>query len=151
MPPVHVEEASEQSKNRVEQLANSFALALLMPAAVLDRFGPWDRDFVARLNAAADALRVTATALKWRLVALDRLDRAAAREVPDAALRNNGRPAGAGEPPPPLFSRPFVEVIGLAIEQGRVTARRAADLLDMTLEDLVDLCATHGVEAPFDL
>jgi hypothetical protein len=34
---------------------------------------------------------------------------------------------------------------------GRVTARRAADLLDMTLEDLVDLCATHAVAVPFDL
>jgi Zn-dependent peptidase ImmA (M78 family) len=37
MPPEHVEEASEQSKSRVEQLANNFASALLMPAAVLDR------------------------------------------------------------------------------------------------------------------
>ena len=85
------------------------------------------------------------------LVALDRLDRSAVRQVPDAALRNNGHAPGTGDPPPPLFSRPFVEVIALAIEEGRVTARRAADLLDMTLEDLVDLCATHGVEAPFDL
>ena len=39
MPPEHVEDAAEQSRNRVEQLANSFASALLMPAAVLDRFG----------------------------------------------------------------------------------------------------------------
>ena len=118
---------------------------------MLDRFGPWDKDLVSRLNAAANALAVTATALKWRLVALGRLDRAAARDVPDAALRNNGRPAGAGDPPPPLFSKPFVEVIARAIGEGRVTARRAADLLDMTLEDLIDLCSTHGVAAPFDL
>ena len=76
MPPEHVEEASEQSKNRVEQLANSFASAVLMPASVLDRFGPWDKDIVRRLNAAANALEVTATALKWRLIALGRLDRA---------------------------------------------------------------------------
>jgi Zn-dependent peptidase ImmA (M78 family)/transcriptional regulator with XRE-family HTH domain len=151
MPPEHIEDATEQSKNRVEQLANSFASALLMPKAILDRFGPWDNDLVRRLNAAANALAVTATALKWRLVALGRLERAEAARVPDAALRNNGRPAGAHDPLPPLFSKPFVEVIALAVGQGRVTARRAADLLDMTLEDLVDLCATHGVEAPFDL
>ena len=80
MPPEHVEDASEQSKNRVEQLANSFASAVLMPTAVLDRFGPWDNDLVARLNAAANALSVTATALKWRLVAAGRLDRAAAKK-----------------------------------------------------------------------
>jgi hypothetical protein len=51
-----------------------------------------------------------------------------------------------------LFSKPFVEVIALAIKQGRVSARRAADILDMkTLEDLIDLFAAHGVEPPFDL
>ncbi len=151
MPPEHVEDASEQSKNRVEQLANNFASALLMPSSALDRFGPWDRDLVARINAAANELAVTATALKWRLVAAGRIDRAAAKKISDAALRNNGRPAGAREPLPPLFSRPFVEVAALAIEQGRVAARRAADLLDMTLEDLVELCTAHGVQAPFDL
>jgi Zn-dependent peptidase ImmA (M78 family)/DNA-binding XRE family transcriptional regulator len=151
MPPEHVEEASEQSKNRVEQLANSFASAVLMPAAVLDRFGPWDKDLVRRLNATANALEVTATALKWRLIALGRLDRTVAKHATDAALRNNGRPRGSGDPPPPLFSQPFVEVIARAIQDGRVTARRAADLLDMTLDDLADLCATHGVAVPFDL
>jgi hypothetical protein len=38
-----------------------------------------------------------------------------------------------------------------AIREGRLTARRAADLLDMTLEYLVDPCAAHAVAAPFDL
>jgi transcriptional regulator with XRE-family HTH domain len=151
MPPEHVEESTEQSRNRVEQLANSFASGLLMPATVLDRFGPWDNDLVRSLNAAANALAVTATALKWRLVSLGRLGRAEAARVPDAPLRNNGRPAGVRGPVPPLFSKPFAEVIALAIEQGQVTARRAADLLDMTLEDFLDLCATHRLEAPFDL
>lgn len=127
-----------------------FASAVLMPTAALDRFGPVEGEIIAWLNATADALQVTATALKWRLVALDRLDLARAKEIPDAALRNNGRADAAGEPPP-LFSKPFMEVIALAVTNGQVSARRAADLLDMTLEDLVDLCATYGLEAPFDL
>jgi len=151
MPPAHVEEASEQSKNRVEQLANSFASGLLMPGAVLNRFGSWDKDMVRRLNTTANALEVTATALKWRLIALSRLDRAVGSQASDTALRNNGRSRGTGDPAAPLFSKPFVEVIAHAIDHGRVTARRAADLLDMTLEDLADLCAAHGVEALFDL
>jgi Zn-dependent peptidase ImmA (M78 family)/transcriptional regulator with XRE-family HTH domain len=146
MPPEHVEDASEQSKNRVEQLANSFASALLMPAAVLDRFGPWENDLAGRLSWASKELKVTATALKWRLIALGRLDGAAMKNTLTALRRRS-----ALDPLPPLFSKPFVQVIALAIEQGRVTTRRAADLLDMTLEDLVDLCATHAVEAPFDL
>jgi Zn-dependent peptidase ImmA (M78 family)/DNA-binding XRE family transcriptional regulator len=151
MPPEHVEEASEQSRNRVEQLANSFASGLLMPISALDRFGPWDKDIVRRLNTTASALEVTATALKWRLIALGRLNRAAATQVSDKALRNNGQSRSADSPPPPLFSKPFVEVIARAIDQGGVTARRAVDLLDMTLDDLADLCGVHGVKVPFDL
>src|SRR5258708_25403030 len=86
MPPEHTEEARETGGNRVEQLANNFASAVLMPTPVLERFA--DRstlaqpDLPAKLNAAAEELRVTASALKWRLVALDLLKPAAARAVP---------------------------------------------------------------------
>lgn len=151
MPPEHAEEAGETGGNRVEQLANNFASALLMPAAILDRFGDWAaipaHDLPGRLNDAADALQVTASALKWRLVALDRLKPAAARAVPDAALRNNGRDP-AQTPPPPLFSKPFMEVIALAVDQGRVSARRAAGLVDLTIDDLIEVFAIHGVPRP---
>jgi Zn-dependent peptidase ImmA (M78 family)/DNA-binding XRE family transcriptional regulator len=154
MPPEHVEEASETSRNRVEQLANNFASAVLMPVAVVDRFGDWsaviERELPARLNAAADQLEVTASALKWRLAALDRISQTAARGVPDAALRNNGHKMIAADPPP-LFSKPFMEVVGLAIEDGRVSTRRAAGLLDLTLDDLADLFTTHGLKVPFEL
>ncbi len=150
MPPDHVEDSAEQSRIRVEQLANNFASALLMPAAVLEEYGPWSDDIANRLNAAANALQVTATAVKWRLVALGWITAAAAKQIPDAALRNNGQPQGRVELPP-LFSRPFVEVIALAIVDGQLSARRAADLLDMSLDELAALCATHEVEVPFDL
>ena len=72
-----------------------------------------------------------------------------ARTVPDAALRNNGRDVGAAIPPP--FSKPFMEVIGLAVDEGRVAARRAGALLDLTVDDLDDLFATHGVQSPVEL
>ena len=150
MPPEHVEEATEVSKNRVEQLANNFASAVLMPAWALERFGAPGDDTVKWLNATADALEVTATALKWRMVALGRLDHAQAKAIPDAALRNNGHKVARIEPPP-LFSKQFMEVIALAIKQGQISARRAADILDLTIDDLADLCRTYGVEAPFDL
>jgi Zn-dependent peptidase ImmA (M78 family)/transcriptional regulator with XRE-family HTH domain len=154
MPPEHSEEARETGGNRVEQLANNFASAVLMPVPVLDRFGDWSEigegDLAARLNAAADELQVTASALKWRLVALDRLKPAMARAIPDAALRNNGRDAVPSVLPPP-FSKPFMEVIALAIDEGRVSARRAGALLDLTVDDLADLFATHGVHSPVEL
>jgi len=154
MPPDHVEEASETSKNRVEQLANSFASAVLMPTAVLDGYGDWSalrgNDLVAKLNATADQLDVTASALKWRLVGLGRLPLAAAREVRDAALRNNGH-EGSETNPPPLFSEPFIEVIALGLKEGLISARRTAGLLDVSLDDLSELFRSHGVEAPDEL
>jgi XRE family transcriptional regulator, fatty acid utilization regulator len=154
MPPQRLEDASETGGNRIEQLANNFASAVLMPVPVLDRYGDWSvipaAELPARLNAIAQELQVTSSALKWRLVALDRLKQAAARAIPDGALRNNGREQ-VNEVVPPLFSRPFMEVINLAIDAGRVSMRRAAGLLDSTVEDLRDLFAVHGLEPPADL
>jgi XRE family transcriptional regulator, fatty acid utilization regulator len=150
MPPDHVEDASERSKIRVEQLANNFASAVLMPTDVLNRFAPAKVDNVQWLNDTAEALQVTATALKWRLVAMGRLDTAQANKIPDSALRNNGRDV-AGRELPQLYSKAFMEVIALAIDEGHMTARKAADLLDMTLDDLVELCAAHGVKVALDL
>jgi Zn-dependent peptidase ImmA (M78 family)/transcriptional regulator with XRE-family HTH domain len=149
MPPQHVEEAAEQSKIRVEQLANSFASAVLMPTAVLDQYGAWDRDLIARLSKTAEELGVTATALKWRLAAIGKIDIGEAREISDVALRKNFRNA-KGKPPLP-FSKPFIEVIGLAVKEGRLSMRRAVDLLDTSIEDFVDLCSAYGVEAPAEL
>ena len=154
MPPEHSEEARETGGNRVEQLANNFAAAVLMPAATLERCGDWrslgEEELIARLNAVADDLRVTSSALRWRLVALGYLKPAVARSLPEAALRNNGGQV-ARSVTPALYSKPFVEVLGLAIEQGLVSTRRTANLVDMTVDDLADLFATHGVEVPVEL
>jgi Zn-dependent peptidase ImmA (M78 family)/transcriptional regulator with XRE-family HTH domain len=155
MPPERSEESKETGGNRVEQLANNFASAVLMPVPGLDRFGSWsdlrDRKLTDRLNAVADELQVTASALKWRLVALDRLKPAVARTVSDTAVRNNGRRTPAVGTPPLMFSKPFMEVIARAVDEGRVSARRAAGLLDQIVDDLAELFAAHGVEPPFDL
>ena len=77
MPPKHVEDARDFGGNRVEQLAKNFAASVLMPKAALESFGdcgPLEMDeLIARLNAAANDLGVTSSALRWRLVALGRL------------------------------------------------------------------------------
>ena len=154
MPPEHSEEAGETGGNRVEQLANNFAAAVLMPVGALERFGDWSRldgkELVVRLNSAADELHVTSSALIWRLVALGALTRATARSLPETALRNNGHD-DVETFPPPSFSKPFMEVMGLAIDKGLVSVRRAAALLDGTVEDLADLFAGHGVKASVEL
>ena len=154
LPPEHLEEARETGGNRVEQLANNFAATVLMPADTLARYGNWSElghaALVARLNAVANELHVTASALKWRLVALGALTSTIARAVPDAALRHNGRNE-AENLPPALFSRPFMEVLGLAVGEGLVSMRRAATLLDLSVDELSDLFAVHGVAQPAEL
>jgi Zn-dependent peptidase ImmA (M78 family)/DNA-binding XRE family transcriptional regulator len=153
MPPQHSEEATEISKNRVEQLANSFASAVLMPTSVLNRYGDWssisDGALPARLSGVAEELQVTASALKWRLVAMNRLTRARALATSDTAWRPAGRKAKL--PPPPLFSKTFMTVIGKALVEGEISARRAAGLLDLTVDDLGDLLRSYGLESPVDL
>ena len=154
MPPEHLEEASETGGSRVEQLANNFAAAVLMPADTLARFGVWSdlgqAELIARLNATANELHVMASALKRRLVTLGALTPAMVRAVPDAVLRHNGRKE-AENVPPVLFSRPFMEVLGLAVGEGLVSMRRAAVLLDLSVDDLSDLFAVHGVAQPANL
>ena len=154
MPPEHFEEAMETGGNRTEQLTNNFAAAVLMPAAILARFGSWsdlsENKLIRKLHTVANELRVTASALRWRLVALGELKPAVARSLPDAALRNN-RPGMAENGPPTLFSRPFMVVLGLAIERGYVSVRSVAGLLDLSVEDLGYLFSAHDVQCTIEL
>ena len=154
MPPEHSEEARETGGNRVEQLANNFAAAVLMPAAALEQRGGWgslgEEELIARLNVVADDLRVTSSALRWRLVALGHLKPSVASSLPEAALRNNGREV-ASSVTPALYSKPFVQVLALAIKEGLVSTRRVAGLLDLAVDDFADLCTTHEVEPPVEL
>ena len=154
MPPEYSEEAMETGGNRVEQLANNFAAAVLMPTDALKRFGAWssltEEELITRLNAVADELHVTSSALRWRLVALGKMKPAVARSLPESALRNNGHDV-VEDALPALFSRPFVEVLSLAIDGGQVSVRRVAGLLDLTVEDLACLFAAHGIVHSVDL
>ena len=155
MPPEHIEVASEQSKNRVEQLANSFASAILMPQAVLDQLRPvaGQRPRRSPQCGCQRACRYGNSA-EVALMALDRLDRAAtARQVPDAALRNNGCAAGRRRPATAVvFKRPFVEVMARAVPMwGPDRPRRAADLLDMTLGRILANSAQRMVSKPHSI
>ncbi|WP_449409730.1 hypothetical protein [Methylobacterium komagatae] len=52
---------------------------------------------------------------------------------------------------PLKFGKHFLAVVADAIEQGHVSVRRAAALLDVTIDELGDLLDAHGVERPFDM
>jgi Zn-dependent peptidase ImmA (M78 family)/transcriptional regulator with XRE-family HTH domain len=167
MPPDHSEKPLENGGNRVEQLANNFASSVLMPQVLLAKFCNWSElgnrpvgrftfsdwagedqsELVTKMISAAAELKVTASALKWRLVALGWLKLSRANSIPDSALRNGAGSANHSTRPA-QFSKAFMEVIALAVDQGRVSARRAAGLLDLTVDDLTELFATHGVPKP---
>jgi Zn-dependent peptidase ImmA (M78 family)/DNA-binding XRE family transcriptional regulator len=155
MPPGHVEDVEDvapRRRSRVEQLADNFASAVLMPADVVAPLAAWAEltgdGLIDRLNAAADALGVSAVALGWRLVSLGYLTRSARRALPEERLRHNGRDVPRDEATPPLFSRTFVEVIALAIDDGRVSVRRAERLVGLSGDELADLCKLYDVAVP---
>lgn len=54
-------------------------------------------------------------------------------------------------PPGTLTSLPFAEILAQAIAEGRVSVRRAAGLVSLTIEDLADLFRRNGIEVPFDV
>lgn len=167
MPPEHVETAAEISRNRVEQLANKFASAVLMPDSALSRFGAWSGlskpDLIAKLNDTADALAVTSSALKWRLVDLERIGTTDAKGIDDRLLRHNGHGASTSEAAPlfetpdaespvapskdlpPLFSAAFLTVIARGLTEGQLSVRRAAGLLGEAIDDLPGLFAAHEI------
>ena len=155
LPPVHIEEATEIGGNRIEQLANAFASALLMPRHVIEPFADWTalrgKALASPLNSAADALQVTSSALLWRLVSLGLVDKVEARALSPDALRLNGRKAKRAAKAPALFSKKFVEIVARAVDEGRVSTRKVAGLLGLAVDDLAELFESHGVPAPYEL
>jgi transcriptional regulator with XRE-family HTH domain len=154
MPPEHREsEIPRGGKGRrIEQLADNFASALLIPERTL---APrWqargNADTHEWLNATATELLVTAVALKWRLVQLDWMGKAELLDIVDSRLTANGRPRQP-LPQPKLFSDELVRPLHGALAKGDISVRRAASLLEITIEDLAELFKDYGLTVPFDL
>lgn len=153
MPPPHSLLIGESKLNRTEKLADNFAGAVLMPRETIEKFGEWNElsgeSLLSKPNQVADELQVSAVALKWRLLALKKISRETANAVPDRQLRYNGK--RSADSLPELFSKPYVEVVGHAIDKGLVSARRMCRILDLTIEDLNDLYIAHGLPYSIDL
>lgn len=157
MPPEHAERVELQyqgkgKQKRIEQLANNFAAVLLMPERVLQK--QWQtregQEIHKRLNATASDFLVTATALKWRLTNLGWLAKDDFAKINDAKLTFNGRPRDQ-QPQPGLFSVEFVKRLHVGLAKGQLSVRRAAEILDLTIESMADLFREHKLAAPFDL
>lgn len=155
MPPERVEAVDVPrggKGNRVEQLAENFAAALLMPEATMRaRWEARERaaDLHDWLNETAEDLRVSAVACKWRLHNLGCLARADLLDINDQRLVANGRSANA-RAPVSLFSERFVQRIAVAMDAGRLSVKRAASLLALPLSELAALLRNYGIEPSFE-
>lgn len=154
MPPERLDDGvgSGKIQKRIEQMAEKFASALLMPRAVLANHRPdgmVDHDW---LNRTATELGVSSVALKWRLVGLGLMDADTAHTFDDRLLSHNGAPDGQRYVvPPPLFGRRFMTVMAAGIEKGQVSVRRVAKLLGVNIDGLGEMFDDHGIPRPFDM
>jgi XRE family transcriptional regulator, fatty acid utilization regulator len=154
MPPAHSEaDVPRGGKGqRVEQLADNFASALLMPEhAIAPKWqARGDVEVHRWLNDTAQELLVSAVALKWRLVQLGWLGKSDLLRIHDNALVANGRP-DKQQSVPKLFASELVQCLHEAVLKGQISVRRVAELFDMTLHDLAELFRDYGLPVPFEV
>lgn len=147
MKPEHRESNSSEARQgtkRVEQLADNFAAALLMPQSSLDALiYPERHKDVQHLAEVAAQLRVSVGALGWRLRALGRIDEATREKL---ARERRSEPAAVL---PKLFAETFVKQLHTALDKGRLTARKAAKALGLPLHELAQLFVVYGLSDPF--
>jgi len=149
MKPDHRESNSIEERNkgkRIEQLANNFAAALLMPRASLNKLIDGSRQGdIAHLCEVAALLRVAPVALAWRLFNLKLIGDDTRR----ALSQEKQRLSVSG--PPKRFSASFVRMLHEALENGRLSARKAAKVMGLGLGGLTELFAQYDLPAPFEL
>jgi len=135
---------STAHSKRIEQLADNFAAALLMPRSALDAFiDPECAKDAGHLAEVAHRLHVSTEALGWRLKSLGRIDDATRLAL--VGIRREP----AAEELPKLFSSSFVKELHVALDRGRLTARKAAQALGMSLGDVASLFEAYELHDPF--
>lgn len=147
MTPDRVEplEPARTKGNRIEQLANKFAAALLIPCeSVTTRWSSRaDSNYEDWTAKTAREFKVSAEALQWRLVGLGLISK-------DQMIQLNVLADESSKSRPALFSAAFVGPICAAVESGHLSLRRAAALLDLKLSEFAALCRNYGLELTYD-
>lgn len=153
-PPQHVDPMAPTGKyKRVEQLAENFASSLLMPRYSLEPFikDRGNTEIHDWLNRTAIALCVSSISLRWRLVNSGVLTRAESDAIDEGRLSCNGQSPLLAQEIPPLFNKDFMQLFQWSLEKGRLSARRAASILGISIDELAGLFRTYELDVPFDL
>lgn len=139
---------SDGIKPKVEKLADAFASGLLIPTATIRARWSAKREsdeIHAWILANATELKVSGLAFYWRLVGEGLLRGKAKESVnPNRLSRSSDTVAT-----PRLFSENFVHAMHTVLEQGKVSARKAGNLIDLDVDELEPLFASYGLESPF--
>lgn len=147
MKPDHRESNSSEDRGhgkRIEQLAENFAAALLMPKSSLEALIDKARlNDVKHLVEISLTLQVSPTALAWRLFNMKWIDKSIVNNLKDE------RQSSSFSPKP--FSKSFIKLLYDAIEHGRLSARKAAKAMSMNLKQLEELFIEYSLPTPFDL
>lgn len=99
---------------------------------------------VGHLADVAHELRVAPVALAWRLFNMKWIDDATRQ----ALLQEHQRLSTAGTPK--RLSLNFVTMLHSAIDKGRLSVRKAAKALGLTLPQLAELFTEHSLPPPFE-
>jgi Zn-dependent peptidase ImmA (M78 family)/transcriptional regulator with XRE-family HTH domain len=150
MQPEHIEDIDPRKKPKVEQLADAFASGLLMPESSILKYiqvkGMPRSDNPQWIKEAATHFKVSGQAMKWRLTSLGYFSQAQVHKIDDSALK-----VELPDEKPNLLSEAFVKRLGWSIENGEMSVRKVADILQMTIDDLETLFSSYQLVAPFDL
>jgi Zn-dependent peptidase ImmA (M78 family)/DNA-binding XRE family transcriptional regulator len=152
MPPRRIDsETPSQTSRRVEELANNFAAALLMPrATVLEMWNARrESPLQAWLAITADELNVSGSALKWRLVNLGCVSPAELPSDGEVYAETGERNERATQPQP--FNVSFVHRIYSAVESGSLSLRKASRLLGLDTVSFARLCQAYGRHLSYDV
>lgn len=148
MKPAHYESNDINTSNkgsRIEKLADNFAASLLMPRHTLDRLIKLnDLQNLNRLGQIATELRVSLQALAWRLYNLKLIEDDILKKL--MAMK---QPSTSNIPK--LFSHIFVKMLHEALENGRLSARKAAKVTGFDLAELTELFTEYKLTPPFEL
>jgi Zn-dependent peptidase ImmA (M78 family)/transcriptional regulator with XRE-family HTH domain len=138
--------------SRTEQLAENFAAALLMPSPVVaERWSTRGLESVATwAKKTAQHLSVSAAALLWRLVNLKLLPMSEVEDVAERVSRL-AKIDERSEEVPRLFSEEFVARVHRAVEDGRLSLRRAASLLGTSLPQFAHVCGSYGLDLSYQV
>ncbi len=144
MPPQRVdrENPTGTKAKRIEQLADNFAGALLMPRELLNKrweARPKNMSESAWRHATAIHFKVSTQALFWRMVALGLW-----QKNQQVILGKQG-PAEKN-PAPAWYSRRFLERVLWGINKGEISVRRTLGILNLDIGEFRSQCEAHGLE-----